>query len=209
MGLLRLAMRGDERNRARWPLLTENDSTALLRDRLSPPRHCAICLWHRELNLSGYGFPGQKALVAHASACVVLVFPFNPKPHKLKHGLLARPPRQGRGGLRNGHRPGGARSRKSFAGAAVPVPVSGKRPARDLAGGFQISGGLQAPALPGLPLQIGSPLALTWSSKSAPAFGRARRCPDRRRPDCSTEFRPRRWSAARPTRRSCGRRWAP
>jgi hypothetical protein len=40
-------------------------------------------------------------------------------------------------GSRIGHRPGGARVRKTLAGAAVPVPVSGERPARVLAGGTQ------------------------------------------------------------------------
>jgi hypothetical protein len=64
------------------------------------------------------------------------------------HRTRVRAPNLSGRGSRTGHRPGGACSGSAFAGAAVPVPVSGKRPTRVLADGTQYRFGLDAASIP-------------------------------------------------------------
>ena len=110
---------------------------------------------------------------------------------------------------RIGHRPGGARSGRSFAGAAVPVPASGKRPARVLAGVAQFLGGLHARPFRGVQCKSRARTRLISFSTSAPACGQARSHPGRRHPCCSRRSCPRTRSARHPTQRNSVHRSEP
>ncbi len=138
IGVLRSATQDNPSNSLQRPQLQEIIAQACWWDARTQPETCAIRIWHRSLALMEFGCIAHfirtgKIRSRRLSAAV------RPVLQGKKSVLLtdARTPRLCRGGSRTGHRPGGARLGNSFAGAAVPVPDSGGRPARVLAGGTQ------------------------------------------------------------------------